>query len=150
MSVPHTASAAYEVRGMRVTDHRFTVPLDHSAPDGETITVFAREYSDAELPQAEAEQLPWLLYLQGGPGGKGPRLLSFGGWTKAASRHFRILMLDQRGTGLSTPANRQTLALRGDAAAQAGYLTHFRADSIVADAELIRAALGSEIGRAHV
>ena len=129
---------------MRLTDHRFTVPLDHSAPDGETITVFAREYSDAELPQAEAEQLPWLLYLQGGPGGKGPRLLSFGGWTKAASRHFRILMLDQRGTGLSTPANRQTLALRGDAAAQAGYLTHFRADSIVADAELIRAALGSE------
>ncbi len=53
-------------------------------------------------------------------------------------------MLDQRGTGLSTPANRQTLALRGDAAAQADYLTHFRADSIVADAELIREALGSE------
>lgn len=144
MSVPHTASAPYDVRGMRVTDHRFTVPLDHSVPDGETITVFAREYSDAELPQAETEQLPWLLYLQGGPGGKGSRLLSFGGWTKAASRHFRILMLDQRGTGLSTPANRQTLALRGDAAAQAGYLTHFRADSIVADAELIREALGSE------
>ncbi|MBO0907255.1 alpha/beta fold hydrolase [Arthrobacter sunyaminii] len=143
MSVPHTASAPYGVRGMRVTDHHFTVPLDHSAPDGETITVFAREYSDAELPQAEAELLPWLLYLQGGPGGKGSRLLSFSGWTKTASKHFRILMLDQRGTGLSTPANRQTLALRGDAAAQADYLTHFRADSIVADAELIRAALGS-------
>ena len=144
MSVPHTASTPYEVRGMRVTDHRFTVPLDHSMPDGETITVFAREYSDTGLPQAEAEQLPWLLYLQGGPGGKSPRLLSLSGWTKAASKHFRILMLDQRGTGLSTPANRQTLALRGDAAAQADYLTHFRADSIVADAELIRDALGSD------
>ncbi|MCC3269276.1 alpha/beta hydrolase [Arthrobacter gengyunqii] len=144
MSVPHTASAPYELRGMRVTDHRFTVPLDHSMPDGETITVFAREYSDAELPQAEAAQLPWLLYLQGGPGGKGSRLLSLSGWTKAASKYFRILMLDQRGTGLSAPANRQTLPLRGDAAAQADYLTHFRADSIVADAELIREALGSE------
>ena len=144
MSVPHTASAAYLVRGMRVTDHRFTLPLDHARPDGESLTVFAREYSDAELTPVEAEALPWLLYLQGGPGGKGNRLLQFGGWTKAAAKHFRILMLDQRGTGLSTPATRQTLALRGNAAAQADYLAHFRADSIVADAELIRNALGSD------
>ncbi|MCC9196593.1 alpha/beta fold hydrolase [Arthrobacter sp. zg-Y820] len=143
MSAPHTASASCTVRGMRVTDHRFTVPLDHADPDGETITVFAREYTDAELPQAEAERLPWLLYLQGGPGGKGPRLLQFGGWTKAASSRFRLLMLDQRGTGLSTPLTRQTLAVRGNAAAQAEFLAHFRADSIVADAELIREALGS-------
>lgn len=143
MSVPHTASAPYTIRGMRVTDHRFTVPLNHAEPDGESISVFAREYSNAELPRAEAEQLPWLLYLQGGPGGKGNRLLQFGGWTKAASRHFRILMLDQRGTGLSSPADRQTLPLQGNAAAQANYLSHFRADSIVADAELIREALDS-------
>ena len=141
--VPHIASAPYTVRGMRVTDHRFTVPLDHAVPEGESITVFAREYSDAEMPQTEAGQLPWLLYLQGGPGGKGSRLLQFGGWTKAAAKHFRILMLDQRGTGLSTPADRRTLPLRGDAAAQADYLARFRADSIVADAELIRGALGS-------
>ncbi|MFC7860369.1 alpha/beta fold hydrolase [Arthrobacter koreensis] len=139
MSVPHTASEPRAVRGMRVVEHRFTVPLDHSRPGGEQISVFAREYSDP----AVSGDVPWLLYLQGGPGGKGNRLLQFGGWTKAASRHFRILMLDQRGTGLSTPANRQSLALRGDAAAQAEYLTHFRADSIVADAELVRAALGS-------
>ena len=144
MSIPHETSRPYDVRGMRVTDHRFTLPLDHSMPNGESITVFAREYSDAELAPAAAAQLPWLLYLQGGPGGKGSRLLSFSGWTKAAAKHFRILMLDQRGTGLSTAANRQTLALRGNASAQAQYLTHFRADSIVADAELIREALGSE------
>lgn len=139
MSVPHTASEPRAVRGMRVVEHRFTVPLDHSRPGGEQISVFAREYSDP----AVSGDVPWLLYLQGGPGGKGNRLLQFGGWTKAASRHFRILMLDQRGTGLSTPANRQSLALRGDAAGQAEYLTHFRADSIVADAELVREALGS-------
>lgn len=143
MTVPHTATEPYEVRGMRVTEHRFTVPLDHARPDGGTLSIFAREYTDAALDRGAAEELPWLLYLQGGPGGKGSRLLQFGGWTKAASGHFRILMLDQRGTGLSTPANRQTLALRGDAAAQAGYLKHFRADAIVADAELIREALGS-------
>lgn len=141
MSIPHTASQPVAVRGMRVVEHRFSVPLDHSRPDGERITVFAREYSDPEV--AGADELPWLLYLQGGPGGKGSRLLQFGGWTKAATRRFRILMLDQRGTGLSTPANRQTLAGRGDDAAQAEYLRHFRADSIVRDAELIRTALGS-------
>ena len=62
---------------------------------------------------------------------------------KAAAKDFRILMLDQRGTGLSTPIERQSLELRGDAAAQADYLTHFRADSIVADAEYIRRVLGS-------
>ena len=143
ISVPHTASDPYMVRGMSVTDHWFTVPLDHAVPAGETITVFAREYYDADLGAEKARSLPWLLYLQGGPGGKGSRLLQLGGWTKAAAKHFRILMLDQRGTGLSTPANRQTLPQRGDAIAQADYLTHFRADSIVADAELIRRSLGS-------
>jgi pimeloyl-ACP methyl ester carboxylesterase len=129
------------------------VPLDHWPSAGvedsgegtaETITVFAREFVSAEHPAEDASRLPWLLYLQGGPGGRGTRTTSLSGWMKAAARSFRILMLDQRGTGLSTPADRNTLPLRGDAAAQADYLTHFRADSIVADAELIRRTLGSE------
>ena len=52
-----------------------------------------------------------------------------------------MLMLDQRGTGRSTPVG----ALPGlTPAEQAEYLTHFRADSIVRDAELIRAELGVE------
>ncbi len=133
---------------MRTAEHYFTVPLDHFAPatgDGaaETITVFAREYVSSAHTQAEAEELPWLLFLQGGPGGRGNRLASLSGWSKAAARDFRILMLDQRGTGLSTPIDRNTLPARDTAEAQVAYLEHFRADSIVADAELIRAALGS-------
>ena len=48
-------------------------------------------------------------------------------------------MLDQRGTGRSTPVG----ALLGMSAAhQADYLAHFRADSIVRDAEWIRRELG--------
>lgn len=146
----HTVRARHEFRGMRTAEHYFTVPLDHFNPaagkDGaaETITVFAREYVSADHSEAAAEALPWLLYLQGGPGGRGNRLMSLGGWSKAAAKDFRILMLDQRGTGLSSPIDRNTLPARGDAAAQARYLEHFRADSIVADAELIRQALGSE------
>jgi pimeloyl-ACP methyl ester carboxylesterase len=145
----HTVRARHEYRGMRTTEHDFSVPLDHFSPvgngaDSETITVFAREYVSTEHSEAAAERLPWLVYLQGGPGGRGNRLTSLGGWSKAAAKDFRILMLDQRGTGLSSPIDRNTLPARGDAPAQAHYLEHFRADSIVADAELIRRALGSE------
>lgn len=157
MTVRHTVRARHEFRGMRTAEHYFTVPLDHfgagvgngaSAPATsgtapETITVFAREYVSTAHTEAEAEELPWLLFLQGGPGGRGNRLASLGGWSKAAARDFRILMLDQRGTGLSSPVDRNTLPLQGTAKEQAAYLEHFRADSIVADAELIRGALGS-------
>ncbi|MFD1211488.1 alpha/beta fold hydrolase [Arthrobacter sp. GCM10027362] len=128
------------MRGVRTTEHYFTVPLDHGRPGGETLEVFAREYVSADHGDA-ADSLPWLLFLQGGPGGRGNRATSLGGWMKEAARHFRILMLDQRGTGLSSPVTRQTLPLRGGPAAQAEYLAHFRADSIVADAELIRGVL---------
>ena len=50
-----------------------------------------------------------------------------------------MLMLDQRGTGRSTPVG----ALPGlTPAEQVEYLKHFRADAIVRDAELIRARAG--------
>ncbi|RBM04074.1 alpha/beta hydrolase [Glutamicibacter soli] len=125
-------------RGMDVTEHRIEVPLDYTRPAGEKISVFAREIStDATLP--------WLLFLQGGPGGKSPRPGSLSGWLAEAVKHFRVLLLDQRGTGLSTPATRKSLPLRGDFAAQARYLEHFRADSIVRDAEALREHLGIDM-----
>ena len=55
-------------------------------------------------------------------------------------KEYRVLLLDQRGTGLSTPINYQSLQ-RLEAAAQADYLSHFRADNIIRDAETIRAQL---------
>ncbi len=137
----HQVEPTYVMRGMRSTGHWFTVPLDHADPKSEQIDIFAREYSSTDYDDDEAARLPWLLFLQGGPGGRGNRVTQLSGWMKAASRDFRILMLDQRGTGLSTPADERTLT--GAPAEQAAYLQHFRADSIVADAELIRAALGS-------
>ena len=123
--------------GADFTDHRFSLPLDHAVPDGEQITVFAREMVAVE--HSHRDDLPWLLYLQGGPGRPSPRPVSRQvGWLDRALKEYRVLLLDQRGTGRSTPATRLTLARRGSAKEQAQYLTHFRADSIVADAELIR------------
>ena len=49
------------------------------------------------------------------------------------------MLLDQRGTGRSTPVTDRTSARFSDDAALATYLGHFRADAIVRDAELLRA-----------
>jgi pimeloyl-ACP methyl ester carboxylesterase len=126
---------SYRHPGTLLTERTFTVPLDHSRPGGEQITIFAREVVAAG---SESASLPWLVYLQGGPGFGSPRPIGRDGWLDRALQDYRVLLLDQRGTGCSTPATRQTLARFPDAAAQARYLGYFRADSIVADAEWIR------------
>jgi len=124
--------------GTVLTDHRFEVPLCHADPGGRQITVFAREVVAIENAARTDGDLPWLCFLNGGPGRAGPRLVGRDSLLDRALRDYRVLLLDQRGTGRSTPANRLTLARFGTPEAQAEYLTHFRADSIVADAELIR------------
>ena len=133
-----SATISHHLPGLELTDHTFEVPLDHDHPEGETLTVFARAVS---APGQRRADLPWLVFFQGGPGGKAPRPLECGGWLKRALEEYHVLLLDQRGTGRSTPLTQRTLARRGDAAAQAAYLTHFRADAIVRDAEHIRQAL---------
>jgi pimeloyl-ACP methyl ester carboxylesterase len=131
--------ASYATRGLVLTEHELTVPLDHARPDGQTITVFAREVADPG-----GRDRPLLLFLQGGPGSEAPRPTrhpSAPGWLDRALSEFRVVMLDQRGTGRSTPIG----TLPGlTASAQAEYLAHFRADAIVRDAEHLRRALGVE------
>jgi pimeloyl-ACP methyl ester carboxylesterase len=129
---------SYRQRGTVLTDHTFSVPLDHNRPGGERIEVFAREVVAADRAGCG---LPWLLFLQGGPGFGGPRLSARGSWLNRGLDDFRVLLLDQRGTGRSTPATRHTLAGFGSARDQAAYLSLFRADAIVRDAELIRREL---------
>src|SRR5215469_12248952 len=130
--------SSYRQAGAVLTDHVFSVPLDHGRPDGARIEVFAREVVAAGRA---GSGLPWLLYLQGGPGFGGPRLSGRSSWLNRGLDDFRVLLLDQRGTGRSTPATRHTLASLDSADSQAAYLSFFRADSIVRDAELIRRQL---------
>ncbi|AKN74304.1 alpha/beta hydrolase [Streptomyces sp. PBH53] len=131
-------SLSYRQPGVVLTDHHFTVPLDHADPGGETIELYARE---AVASDKTGQDLPWLVYLQGGPGFGANRFVGRQAWLDRALKEYRVLLLDQRGTGRSTPATRQTLPLRGGPAAQADYLTRFRADSIVRDCEAIRPRL---------
>ena len=129
------------IPGLTLVEHEFEAPLDHGDPSGETITVFAREVIGTA---PGAEDFPLLVFFQGGPGHEAGRPLTeppAPTWMARALREFRVLLLDQRGTGRSTPVG--DLAGR-EPAAQAAYLTHLRADSIVRDAELVREALGVE------
>ncbi|GAA3343541.1 alpha/beta fold hydrolase [Amorphoplanes nipponensis] len=121
--------------GLRFRDHVLAVPLDHDDPHGTTIDLFARE---VVAPERAGDDLPWLLFLQGGPGGKAPRPTAADGWLGRALRTHRVLLLDQRGTGRSAPVTARTVAGM-DPVRLAAHLRHFRADSIVADAELLRA-----------
>jgi pimeloyl-ACP methyl ester carboxylesterase len=124
--------------GFTFVDHTIEVPLDHDAPgDGRTIELFAREVVAAGR---ERDDLPWLLFLQGGPGGKSPRPGGGGagdGWLRHATLTHRVLLLDQRGTGRSAPLTGRAVAGRSDDEI-AAYLRLFRADSIVRDAEQLR------------
>ena len=130
--------------GMIVSDYDFQVPLDHAAPNGEQITVFARALVNRERTSPDR---PWLLFLQGGPGFPGPRPLTNSGWMKKALEDYHVLLLDSRGNGRSSVVLTQTLLQRGGPQEQASYLKHFRADSIVRDAELIRRQFLDEEGK---
>jgi len=127
--------------GLLVTEHEVTVPLDHGDPGGERISVYARELV---ATRKRDRDLPWLVYLAGGPGVRAPRPTGRGGWLGRALADHRVLLLDQRGTGRSTPQTRQSLARLGSPEAQARRLMHFRADSIVRDAEILRHELLGE------
>lgn len=121
-------------KGLVARDLWVTVPLDWQDPEGETIRVFAREVVDAANQGAD---LPLLVFLQGGPGGKGPRPLDADGWVGDAVQRFRVILPDQRGTGRSTPLGAKRF--EGLSAEQgAKLLSHHRQDSIVRDLEALR------------
>ena len=147
-----TMLSKYHVPGLAIEDHSIDVPLDWTghepgrAFDGETIKLF---YRVVTAPEHVHDDLPLLIFLQGGPGGAGPRLNSptSDGWIEEAIRHFRVILPDQRGTGRSsrvdTHAMARIAAAHDDdavagARAQADYLKKFLADSIVRDFEHLR------------
>ena len=143
------ARTDWTLPGLALADLTLPVPLDHADPAGPSIELFARL-----VTRPGGEDLPVLVYLQGGPGSEAPRPLDpvSPPWLPRALREHRVLMLDQRGTGRSTPVGPDAPLPEGaipgartlreaSPAQQARYLTFFRADAIVADAELLREAL---------
>jgi pimeloyl-ACP methyl ester carboxylesterase len=125
-----------QIAGLVIVEHEIDVPLDHDDPGGPTLTVFVRE---VRRP-GDGDDRDVLLFLQGGPGGESPRPSGMGPpWLDRALRDYRVFLLDQRGTGRSTPV---TAMADRSPQEQADHLALYRADAIVADAELIRTRLG--------
>ncbi len=94
-------TTTYLQHSVTVHEHRFEVPLDHSIPVGggnPSIEIFARE-----VIRPGGENLPHLVFMRGGPGSAGPRVGDFRtDWIGRALDDFRVVLLDQRGTGQST------------------------------------------------
>lgn len=120
---------------MTVRDHRIVVPVDREHPDRfGTTNVFAREVVDSAK---DKDDLPLLLFLQGGPGGMAARPMPGGGWWSTVLRTHRLVLLDQRGTGRSGRIDARALAA-WDPATAADRLACYRQDAIVEDAEELR------------
>jgi alpha/beta hydrolase fold len=126
---------------MVVTGHRVDVPLDWNEPSGPRISVHAREVVAAE--HADDPKLPAIVWFQGGPGFEIAFPEHRGGWLEQLLTRYRVVLLDQRGTGLSTPLDAGSLPF-ADPSAVADYLRNFRQDSIVRDADRLRATLYGE------
>ena len=127
----------HAIPGLSISDHRLEVPLDWSHPDsGETLSLFYREVCASDRVD---EELPLLLFLQGGPGGKSPRPTANGpGWLHEALKHYRVILPDQRGTGRSSRITEATMAAFDSDEAGGDYLACFDAHAVVADFEHLR------------
>ena len=110
---------------MVLTGHRIDVPLDWSEPSGAQISVFAREVVAVE--HADDANRPAIVWFQGGPGFEFAFPAQRGGWLEQLLTRYRVLLLDQRGTGLSTPLEARSLPF-ADPATLGDYLRHFRQD----------------------
>ncbi len=163
-----TKLASYYVPGLYVEDHAIDVPLDWRGlepallalgmnlrrgafPDPipgmpESIKLFYRVVC---APEHVHDELPLLVYFQGGPGGESPRPISptSDGWIAEAIKHFRVILPDQRGCGRSSRVSGRTMERVAQAAAdsgvdaaraQADLLKRFLAPSIVCDFEYLR------------
>jgi pimeloyl-ACP methyl ester carboxylesterase len=164
------SDTSYDMPGLHIREITVDVDLDAAAPERGTIEVFARVAT-----AFGGEDRPYAVYLQGGPGVEAPRpSLSPDSpvWLPRVLEDYQLILLDQRGTGRSTPIGMDTrlpasftrhpasassgpeatsatagppATLReAGAEAAAEYLTHFRADGIVRDAEAIREHLGAK------
>ncbi|KAI8376697.1 Alpha/Beta hydrolase protein [Choanephora cucurbitarum] len=135
---------SFSIPGAQVFERYFECPLDYAdETTSSKIKVFVRHLVPIEKVSL-MKKMPFFLYLQGGPGFE-CALPSSGtsGWVKVAfERGYQVLLLDQRGTGLSSQISTESLdQLFETDEEKADYLAHFRADNIVRDCEYIRKEL---------
>ncbi|APT92017.1 proline iminopeptidase [Corynebacterium phocae] len=118
--------------GHTIKEHTISVPWDYDNP-GETFELFARE-----VIAPGGEDKPALVYFQGGPGFPAPRPVGTPGLLGKALERYRLILLDQRGTGRSHRID------SASPAADLEKLKFLRQDNIARDAERLREHLGED------
>lgn len=156
----YTELSTFILEGLKCSILQFTLPLCHNSStssSSETISVVIkivnafdpktsktnRKCFDYE-EDIKKNQENLILYLQGGPGFPSPITtgLTNPGYLKPLlDKNYTVILLDQRGTGLSSVIDTESLLSRGDTLSQFEYIKNFRADSIVHDSEYIRKQL---------
>ena len=146
------------VDAIKVSTLKFTLPLDHARPAGAALSVVAKVVNNYKynhnnnnsnnhqtFDKEKDISNKVILFLQGGPGFPSvtPTSRSTPPFLQPLlARDYTVILLDQRGTGLSTPLDADLILSKGtDAKGQFEFIKHFRADSIVNDCELIRKQL---------
>lgn len=163
-SPPMTGSMLYLMVDSFVVDGiinqriSFSVPLDYSAVEKGKIVIVAnviQKYDQSVHSHTKVifpEKVKPIAFLQGGPGFPCGVVLSNSGYVhQLLEKGYQVVLYDQRGTGLSSPIEAETL---DDAAAnhygdlagnatdrQLQYILNFRADYIVEDMEFVRKVL---------
>ncbi len=115
-------------------DHLTFVPLNWDDTAGQKIEVFAREIY---LPKNKNKDI--FVFLQGGPGFASPRDIEGTAWIVELLKKFRVVLLDQRGTGRSQKIGPELAEQGLSEEALFKYFSYHRADSIVKDLEHLRA-----------
>lgn len=109
------------------------VPLNYQLLTGDSISLFARDIYIEGNEQAEL-----LFFFNGGPGLSCIRDWRNSAWVLEALEKYRVILLDQRGTGRSQPIDLMMLDQFSSTENLCDYLVHFRADNIIRDAEFLR------------
>lgn len=107
--------------------HRIAVPLDYKKPAAGDISIFVREFRHKDKPKR-----PYVIYLTGGPGFPSPRFTANSSFLKPLLDKFNVLLLDQRGTGLSSRIDVEDLRTMGEQE-RVDFLSLFRAPNIIQD-----------------
>lgn len=108
-----TAVETHRFSGVITYDRYFRVPLNYNvSPDHadikaepllkketnmekDKLTIFARHVILAKNHE-KMDSLPWILYLQGGPGFEAPTVTRASSWFGPVLEKYQLLLLDQR------------------------------------------------------
>lgn len=135
-----------------VSELFFQVPVSYENPTAGSVILFGRRATkyeslaptnlDGNGRGSQENQKPYVVYLEGGPGFGNREPQDHAITRYFVNKGYQVLLLDHRGTGLSTPVSAEFLdSLEGGIHGQFEWLKLMRQDNTVRDCEAVRKCL---------